>query len=58
MTTDIEFYVLPVKKAKLEDYRRFAEETSKVWLAHGDLSVTDYTADDVKPVFTRHFRSH
>jgi PhnB protein len=49
MTTYTDVYVLPVKKAKLDDYQRFAEATSKAWLKHGALSVTEYIADDVKP---------
>ena len=49
MSTYTDVYVLPVKKAKLEDYRRFAKESGKVWRAHGALGVTEYIADDVKP---------
>ena len=49
MNTYTDFYVMPVKTARLEDYRRFAEESRKVWLAHGALSVTEYIADDAKP---------
>ena len=44
-----EVYVMPVKKDHLEDYRRFAEASGKVWRAHGALSVVEYIADDVKP---------
>ncbi|MEQ1612061.1 MAG: DUF1428 family protein [Hyphomicrobiaceae bacterium] len=49
MNTYTDVYVMPVKAARLEDYRRFAEESRKVWLAHGALSVTEYIADDAKP---------
>lgn len=49
MSTYTEFYVLPVKSARLGDYRRFAEQSGKVWRAHGALSVTEYIADDAKP---------
>jgi PhnB protein len=49
MTTYTEFYVMPVKSAKLDAYRRFAEASRNVWLAHGALEVTEYVADDAKP---------
>ena len=48
MSTYSEFYVLPVKKARLEDYRRFAEHSAKVWRKHGALAVTEYVAEDAK----------
>ena len=40
---------MPVRASRIEDYRRFAEDSSKVWLAHGALSVTEFIADDAKP---------
>jgi PhnB protein len=49
MNTYTDFYVMPVKTARLDDYRQFAEESRKVWLVHGALSVTEYIADDAKP---------
>jgi PhnB protein len=49
MNTYTDLYVMPVKTAKIEDYRRFAEDSCKVWLVHGALSVTEYIADDAKP---------
>jgi uncharacterized protein YbaA (DUF1428 family) len=49
MSTYTDLYVMPVKTARIEDYRRFAEDSRKVWLAHGALSVTEYIADDAKP---------
>ncbi len=48
MNTYSEFYVLPVKKARLDDYRRFAEASAKVWRAKGALAVTEYVAEDAK----------
>jgi uncharacterized protein YbaA (DUF1428 family) len=49
MSTYTEVYVLPVKAARIEDYRRFAEASGKVWRQHGALAVTEYVADDAKP---------
>jgi PhnB protein len=48
MSTYTDVYVMPVKAAKLEDYKRFAVNSRKVWLAHGALSVTEFIADDAK----------
>jgi PhnB protein len=49
MNTYTDVYVMPVKSARIEDYRRFADDSRNVWLAHGALSVTEYIADDAKP---------
>ena len=46
MSTYSEFYVLPVKKAGLHDYRRFAEDSAKVWRKHGTMAVREYVAED------------
>lgn len=43
-----EFYVVPIKKHRLDDYRSFAEKTGKLWRAHGALSVAEFIADDAK----------
>ena len=49
MGTYTEFYIMPVKSAKLDAYRRFAEESGKAWRKHGALSVAEFIADDAKP---------
>jgi PhnB protein len=49
MNTYTDLYVMPVKAASIEDYRRFADDSRKVWLAHGALSVIEFIADDAKP---------
>jgi uncharacterized protein YbaA (DUF1428 family) len=49
MSTYADVYVLPVKKDKMDDYRRFAEASAKVWRDNGALSVLECVAEDVKP---------
>ena len=42
-------FVVPVPKAKLDDYKRLARTASQVWLEHGALDYREWIADDVKP---------
>jgi uncharacterized protein YbaA (DUF1428 family) len=42
----IEFYVLPVHAARIDDYRKIAIESAGLWLQHGALSVVEAVADD------------
>jgi uncharacterized protein YbaA (DUF1428 family) len=45
----VDGFVVPVPKAKLEAYRRMAEDAGKVWREYGALQYTECVADDVKP---------
>lgn len=42
----VEFFVLPVVAAQLEDYRKGAAASAAIWLEHGAISVTETVADD------------
>ncbi len=42
----IEFYVLPVTAARIDDYRKIATESAALYLGHGALSVVETVADD------------
>lgn len=42
-------FVIPVPKDKLEEYRKLAEESARVWRKHGALSYVECIAEDVKP---------
>lgn len=49
MTTYVDAFVLPVPKAKLDEYRKMAEIGAKVWREHGALEYVECIEDDVKP---------
>ena len=49
MSTYLDFVVIPVPRAKLEDYRLLAEISEKVWRKHGALAYVEVEADDAKP---------
>ncbi len=43
----VDGFVVPIPKAKLEDYRQMAELACKVWMEHGALEYREFIADDV-----------
>ncbi|MEO8179075.1 MAG: DUF1428 domain-containing protein [Deltaproteobacteria bacterium] len=45
----VDAFVVPVPKANLETYRKWAELAGSVWRKHGALQYTECVADDVKP---------
>jgi len=45
----IDGFVVPVPKANLAAYRRFARRMGKLWKEHGALACVECVADDVKP---------
>lgn len=49
MARYVDGYVLPVPKAKVEDYRRLAQEAGEVWRDHGALEYVECVAEDVEP---------
>lgn len=53
--TYIDGFVLPVPTAKLEDYRRVAEQAAGIWMEHGALQYTECAADDISADFCRSF---
>ena len=44
----VDGYVVPVKKARLADYRRMARKAGKVWIELGALEYVECVAEDVK----------
>jgi uncharacterized protein YbaA (DUF1428 family) len=44
-----------VPTAKLEDYRKIAEQAAAIWLEHGALQYTECVADDLGGEFCRSF---
>lgn len=49
MANYVDGFVLPVPRAKVEAYRKMAEDAGKVWIEHGALEFRECVADDVKP---------
>ena len=45
--TYVDGFVLPVKKDRIEDYKKMAELGRTVWMDHGALSYVEAMADDV-----------
>ena len=45
----IDGFVVPVPKAKLEEYRAMARIAAAVWREHGALDYQEWLGDDVKP---------
>lgn len=44
--TYVDGFVVPVKKAKLADYKGMAELGRTVWMEHGALDYKEFVADD------------
>lgn len=51
----IDGFLLPIPKAKLEEYRALAEQASAIWLEHGALQYTECAADDLSADWGRSF---
>ena len=51
----IDGFLLPVPKAKLDDYKRVAERAAAIWIEHGALQYTECAADDLNTDFCRSF---
>lgn len=49
MSNYVDGYVLPVPKAKLEEYWALARKCGPIWKEYGALSYTECVADDVQP---------
>lgn len=48
MARYIDSYVVPVRKARLDEYRRLARKAGKVMIEHGALEYVECVADDVR----------
>jgi uncharacterized protein YbaA (DUF1428 family) len=45
----VDGFVLPVPRARIEDYRLLAQRAGEVWREHGALEYVECVADDVQP---------
>ncbi|MCU0905112.1 MAG: DUF1428 domain-containing protein [Tabrizicola sp.] len=43
----VDGYVVPVKRDRIEEYRKLSAEMAAAWLRHGALSVVECMGDDV-----------
>ena len=48
MAKYVDGYVVPIKKSRVDEYRRLARKAGKVWIEHGALEYVECIADDVK----------
>ena len=48
MAKYVDGYVVPIKKSRIDEYRRMARKAGKVWREHGALEYVECIADDVK----------
>ena len=44
----VDGFVVPVKKKRLNEYKRMAEKCSKIWREYGAIEYRECVADDVK----------
>jgi uncharacterized protein YbaA (DUF1428 family) len=44
-----DFFVMAVKKTRLNEYKKLARKSAKLWIKHGALSYAECLADEVKP---------
>lgn len=49
MSRYVDGFVVPVPRARLDDYRQLAEKAGAVWMEYGALAYCECVADDVKP---------
>jgi uncharacterized protein YbaA (DUF1428 family) len=49
MARYVDGFVLPVKKDRIEEYRRIARQAGEIWREYGALEYVEAVADDVKP---------
>lgn len=42
----VDGYLLPLKKDKVEDYKKLAEEAMEIWMDHGALEYTETVLED------------
>lgn len=44
----VDGYVLPIKKEKLEEYKKMASDGGKVWMKHGALQYVESIGEDME----------
>ena len=44
----VDGFIVPIKKARLDEYRRIARKAGKIWIEYGALEYVECVADDVQ----------
>ena len=47
MARYVDGYVVPIKRARIDEYKKLARRAGKIWLEHGALEYVECVADDV-----------
>lgn len=47
MASYIDAFIIPVRKTKVDDYKKIARKMGKIWIDHGALEYHETLADDV-----------
>jgi uncharacterized protein YbaA (DUF1428 family) len=55
MSQYIDGFVLPIPRARIDDYRRVAEAAAEIWKEHGALEYWECLGDDLKGEGLRSF---
>lgn len=54
MAPYVDGYVLPIRKDKVEEYKKMAELGGKIWTKHGALAYFECLGDDLNPNMGEH----
>ena len=55
MAQYIDGFVFPIRRDRLDEYKRLAEAAAEIWKEHGALEYLEYVGDDMKLEGTRSF---
>lgn len=55
MTQYIDGFVFPIRRDRLDDYKRLAEKVAEIWKEHGALDYREFVGDDMHLEGTRSF---
>lgn len=45
----VDGFVVPVKRHRIDEYRKLADKAGSIWTEHGALSVVESISDDIAP---------
>lgn len=56
MSGYVDGYVIPIKKKKIQSYKKMAKLGCKAWMAHGALAYFETVGDDIDNKWGKNFR--